>query len=264
MSQQDDERIARKLLDLGSRSDRVQIRNGITYLDGYALGNGTVEIRSQVARDRRRRYIPDEVKKPIIVFCLDSNWLEPLWDTDSKARQFCKAVLKTTGATTVTTTLRSDSRLFRPLSVYSILTDAMNSLGITLNHTSLEFAEGFIYVPLFKQDGRLTEAEAANVKAQCLQHGGFIVGERFPFKGWNESILAIFDKIGWETNTTEPPSSRLWQSKGLYGTPSGDIIAGAGGWFINGPDVDSDEVLATANINGATRATVVDLQDIDG
>jgi hypothetical protein len=55
MSQQDDERIARKLLDLGSRSDRVQIRNGITYLDGYALGNGTVEIRSQVVRDRRRR-----------------------------------------------------------------------------------------------------------------------------------------------------------------------------------------------------------------
>lgn len=55
MSQQDDERIARKLLDLGSRSDRVQIRNGMTYLDGYALGNGTVEIRSQVARDRRRR-----------------------------------------------------------------------------------------------------------------------------------------------------------------------------------------------------------------
>ncbi len=55
MSQQDDERIARKLLDLGTRSDRVQIRNGITYLDGYALGNGTVEIRSQVARDRRRR-----------------------------------------------------------------------------------------------------------------------------------------------------------------------------------------------------------------
>jgi hypothetical protein len=58
MSQQDDERIARKLLDLGSRSDRVQIRNGMTYLDGYALGNGTVEIRSQVARDRRRRFIP--------------------------------------------------------------------------------------------------------------------------------------------------------------------------------------------------------------
>jgi len=57
MSQQDDERIARKLLDLGSRSDRVQIRNGITYLDGYALGNGTVEIRSQVARDRRRRFV---------------------------------------------------------------------------------------------------------------------------------------------------------------------------------------------------------------
>jgi hypothetical protein len=55
MSQQDDERIARKLLDLGSRSDRVQIRNGITYLDGYALGNGTVEIRSQVVRDRRMR-----------------------------------------------------------------------------------------------------------------------------------------------------------------------------------------------------------------
>lgn len=57
MSQQDDERIARKLLDLGSRSDRVQIRNGMTYLDGYALGNGAVEIRSQVARDRRRRLV---------------------------------------------------------------------------------------------------------------------------------------------------------------------------------------------------------------
>jgi hypothetical protein len=58
MSQQDDERIARKLLDLGARSDRVQIRNGITYIDGYALGNGTVEIRSQVVRDRRRREAP--------------------------------------------------------------------------------------------------------------------------------------------------------------------------------------------------------------
>ena len=58
MSQQDDERIARKLLDLTTRSDRVQLRNGMIYLDGYALGNGTVEIRSQVARDRRRRFIP--------------------------------------------------------------------------------------------------------------------------------------------------------------------------------------------------------------
>ena len=52
---QEDERIARKLLDLTSRGDRVQIRNGMTYLDGFALGNGTVEIRSQVVRDRRRR-----------------------------------------------------------------------------------------------------------------------------------------------------------------------------------------------------------------
>ncbi len=52
---QEDERIARKLLDLSSRSDRVQIRNGMTYLDGYALGNGTVELRSQVVRDRRMR-----------------------------------------------------------------------------------------------------------------------------------------------------------------------------------------------------------------
>jgi hypothetical protein len=52
---QDDERIARKLLDLTTRRDRVQIRNGITYLDGYALGNGTVELRSQVVRDRRMR-----------------------------------------------------------------------------------------------------------------------------------------------------------------------------------------------------------------
>jgi hypothetical protein len=57
---QDDERIARKLLDLTSRSDRVQIRNGMVYLDGYALGNGTVEIRSQVVRDRRRRWNPDQ------------------------------------------------------------------------------------------------------------------------------------------------------------------------------------------------------------
>lgn len=65
MSQQDDERIARKLLDLSSRSDRVQIRNGVTYLDGYALGNGTVEIRSQVARDRRRRFVAEEEKKSL-------------------------------------------------------------------------------------------------------------------------------------------------------------------------------------------------------
>jgi hypothetical protein len=52
---QDDERIARKLLDLTSRGDRVQIRNGMTYLDGFALGNGTVEISRQVVRDRRMR-----------------------------------------------------------------------------------------------------------------------------------------------------------------------------------------------------------------
>jgi hypothetical protein len=65
MSQQDDERIARKLLDLGSRSDRVQIRNGMTYLDGYALGNGTVEIRSQVARDRRMRMRDQAGCRPI-------------------------------------------------------------------------------------------------------------------------------------------------------------------------------------------------------
>lgn len=54
---QEDERIARKLLDLTSRGDRVQIRNGMTYLDGFALGNGTVEIRSQVVRDRRMRMV---------------------------------------------------------------------------------------------------------------------------------------------------------------------------------------------------------------
>lgn len=52
---QEDERIARKLLDLTSRGDRVQIRNGMTYLDGFALGNGTVEISRQVVRDRRMR-----------------------------------------------------------------------------------------------------------------------------------------------------------------------------------------------------------------
>ena len=64
---QEDERIARKLLDLTSRGDRVQIRNGMTYLDGFALGNGTVEIRSQVVRDRRMRMrTQDEVAAPAL------------------------------------------------------------------------------------------------------------------------------------------------------------------------------------------------------
>jgi len=62
---QEDERIARKLLDLSSRSDRVQLRNGMTYLDGYALGNGTVELRSQVVRDRRMRMRAEEVAETI-------------------------------------------------------------------------------------------------------------------------------------------------------------------------------------------------------
>lgn len=60
---QEDERIARKLLDLSSRGDRVQLRNGMTYLDGYALGNGTVELRSQVVRDRRMRMRAEEELK---------------------------------------------------------------------------------------------------------------------------------------------------------------------------------------------------------
>lgn len=64
---QEDERIARKLLDLTSRGDRVQIRNGMTYLDGFALGNGTVEISRQVVRDRRRRDIPEKIMGTVAV-----------------------------------------------------------------------------------------------------------------------------------------------------------------------------------------------------
>lgn len=88
MSLQDDERIAKKLLNLSSRSSRVEIRNGMTYLDGYALGNGTVEIRSQVVRERRRREVSvTEIASYAIaiLYYVDSPTEKTVWlrdDTD--------------------------------------------------------------------------------------------------------------------------------------------------------------------------------------
>jgi hypothetical protein len=86
---QEDERIARKLLDLSSRSDRVQIRNGMTYLDGYALGNGTVELRSQVVRDRRMRMRAEEQSglqfEFAIIYYKDAGDSKTVWLRDGDA-----------------------------------------------------------------------------------------------------------------------------------------------------------------------------------
>jgi hypothetical protein len=77
---QEDERIARKLLDLSSRSDRVQIRNGMVYLDGYALGNGTVELRSQVVRDRRRRFVSSqEIINAVVLYSVINGAVREFW-----------------------------------------------------------------------------------------------------------------------------------------------------------------------------------------
>lgn len=68
---QEEERIARKLLDLTTRGNRVQERNGVVYFDGFALGVGAVELNRNVVRDRRRRQIPDsDVIGPIAGFDL--------------------------------------------------------------------------------------------------------------------------------------------------------------------------------------------------
>ncbi|MEM9149381.1 MAG: hypothetical protein AAGB19_02865, partial [Cyanobacteria bacterium P01_F01_bin.3] len=58
---QEEERIARKLLNVNTRSDAVRVEGGAVFIDGFrVLGRGSVELNRRQVRYRRKRFQPAE------------------------------------------------------------------------------------------------------------------------------------------------------------------------------------------------------------